>query len=188
MKKLTAILLLAILIFNWIGYRFVVDYLQHKADIQLEARLDKKQYDESQLIELKVAIHLPYQISWAEYERYDGEISLNGTLYNYVERKVSNDTLYLKCLPNTKKMHLETAKDDFFKNTNDLAQNNNSQKSGNSKTMMFKKMTGDFYQTNLLFSASLIPGPVHLFAVYVEQYLLSSTRVSPEQPPDLFVA
>ena len=107
MKKLAAILLLAILIFNWIGYRFVVDYLQHKSDRQLEARLDKNQYDESQLVELKVPIHLPYQTSWAAYERYDGEIALNGTLYKYVERKLSDDTLYLKCLPNTKKMHLE---------------------------------------------------------------------------------
>ncbi len=121
------------------GYRFIVDYLQHNADIQLEARLDNNQYDESQLIELKVPIHLPYQTSWADYERYDGEINLNGTLYKYVERKVDNDTLYLKCLPNTKKMHLETAKDDYFKNTNDSAQNNKSQKSGNSKTVVFKK-------------------------------------------------
>lgn len=188
MKKLAAILLLAILIFNWIGYRFVVDYLQHKADIQLEARLDKNQYNESQLIELKVSIHLPYQTSWAEYERYDGEISLNGTLYKYVERKVSNDTLYLKCLPNTKKMHLETAKDDYFKNTNDLAQNNNSQKSGNSKSLLFKKVIGDFDEPYLLYSASIILKPEHLFGAYVEQDLLSSPYVSPEQPPDLLVA
>ncbi|MEO6288391.1 MAG: hypothetical protein ABIO76_00635 [Ginsengibacter sp.] len=187
MKKLTAILLLAILIFNWIGYRFVVDYLQDKADIQLEARLDKNQYDESQLIELKVPIHLPYQTSWAKYERYDGEINLKGILYKYVERKVFNDTLYLKCLPNTKKMHLETAKDDYFKNTNDLAQNNNSQKSGNSKTIVFKKAMGDFDEPRLLYAVSIILNPVYLFGAYVERDLLSSPHVSPEQPPDLIV-
>ena len=188
MKKLAAILLLAILIFNWIGYRFVVDYMQHKADIQLEARLDKNQYDESQLVELKVAIHLPYQTSWAAYERYDGEITLNGTLYKYVERKVSNDTLYLKCLPNTKKMHLETAKDDYFKNTNDLAQNNNSQKSGNSKTMVFKKLIGDFDEPKVLYPGSVIMEQAQVFGLYVEQDLLSSPHVSPEQPPDLLIA
>ncbi len=187
MKKLTAILLLAILIFNWIGYRFVIDYLQHKADIQLEARLDKNQYDESALIELKVPIHLPYQTSWAQYERYDGEINLNGILYKYVERKVSNDTLYLKCLPNTKKMHLETAKDDYFKNTNDIAQNNDSQKSGKSKTVAFKKVIGDFDEPHTLYAASIILNKTQLFGLYVEQDLLSSPHVSPEQPPDLLV-
>ncbi|MEO8569759.1 MAG: hypothetical protein ABI419_11495 [Ginsengibacter sp.] len=188
MKKLTAILLLAILIFNWIGYRFVVDYLQHKADVQLEARLDKSQYDESQLIELKVRIHLPYQTSWAQYERYDGEISINGTLYKYVERKVSDDTLYLKCLPNTQRMHLETAKDDYFKNTNDLAQNNNSQKSGNSKTTVFKNLIGDFDEPRPFYSASIILSPSYLLGAYVEQNLPSSPHTSPEQPPDLFIA
>ena len=174
--------------FNWIGYRFVVDYLQHKADVQLEARLDKSQYDESQLIELKVRIHLPYQTSWAEYERYDGEISINGTLYKYVERKVSDDTLYLKCLPNTQKMHLETAKDEYFKNTNDLAQNSNSQKSGNSKATVFKNLIGDFDEPHLLYPASIILRSFHLFGPYVEHTLLSSPHISPEQPPDLTVA
>ena len=162
--------------------------MQHKADVQLEARLDKNLYDESQLIELKLPIHLPYQTSWAAYERYDGEINLNGTLYKYVERKVSDDTLYLKCLPNTKKMHLETAKDDYFKNTNDLAQNNNSQKSGNSKTIGFKQLIGDFDTPYLLYSGSIILKPLSLFGSFIEQDLLSSPHVSPEQPPDFPVA
>ena len=188
MKKLAAILLLAILIFNWIGYRFVVDYLQHKADVQLEARLDKNQYDESRLIELKVPIHLPYQNSWTAYERYDGEITLNGTLYKYVERKVSNDTLYLRCLPNIQKMHLENAKDDFFKNTNDLAQNNNSQKSGNSKTVVFKKAIGDCDEPNFLNASLVTINATQSFGIYVDQNLLSSPRVSPGQPPDLLSA
>lgn len=187
MKKLTAILLLAILIFNWIGYRFVVDYWQHKADIQLEARLDKNQYDESQLIELKIPIHLPYQTTWAGYERYDGEISLNGTLYKYVERKVSDDTLYLKCLPNTKKMHLETAKDDYFKNTNDVAANN-SKKSNNSKTIVFKKIMGECDQHNFLYNSLITQIDSHAFGIYINRNLFSAPHISPEQPPDILRA
>src|SRR6185295_4704314 len=101
---------------------------------QLEARLDKDHYNESELIELKVAIHLPYQTSWSHFERYDGEVQLNGILYKYVKRKVINDTLVLLCIPNQEKMNLQTAKNDFFKNTNDLA-NTDSKKSGNSKTI-----------------------------------------------------
>ncbi|MEP6583002.1 MAG: hypothetical protein ABJA90_01995 [Ginsengibacter sp.] len=187
MKKLAAILLLAILIFNWIGYRFVVDCLQRKADVQLEARIDRSQYDESQLIELKVSINLPYQANWTVYERYDGEITLNGTLYKYVERKVVNDTLYLKCLPNTKKMHLENAKDDYFKNTNDLAQNN-SKKSDNSKTISYKKMIGDFDKLDHLSLISIGKKSLQSFATLTNQTLVSSPHVSPEQPPDFLTA
>ncbi len=183
MKKLTAILLVIIFAFNLFGYRFVVDYLQHRADVQLEARLDKNLYDESQLLELKVPIHLPYQTSWSSFERYDGEIELNGTLYKYVERKVSNDTLYLKCLPNTKKMHLENAKDDFFKNTNDLAQNTSSKKSDNSKTATFKKL-GDFDESAFLYQPLIITKSSVAFGAYTSSDLLTSPHVSPEQPPD----
>ncbi len=187
MKKVAAILLVIIFAFNLFGYRFVVDYLQHKADRQLEARLDKNQYDESQLIELKVPIHLPYQTSWSAFERYDGEINLNGTLYKYVERKVSNDTLYLKCLPNTKKMHLEIAKDDYFKNTNDLAQNSGSKKPGNSKTSGFKKVTSDYDSYNGRSGFSLSANFSQTFAGYIPLNLISSPRISPEQPPDISI-
>ena len=96
--------------------------MQHKASDQLEVRLDKSLYDESQLIELKVPMNLPYQTNWSAYQRFDGEIEVDGIMYKYVKRKVANDTLYLMCIPNTKKMRLETAKNDFFKLSNDLAE------------------------------------------------------------------
>src|ERR1044071_4598320 len=143
-RKIASATLIFILLFNLFGYRLVVDYLQHKSDTRLEARLDKNNYNESELIELKIPIHLPYQTSWAEFERYDGEVQLDGVLYKYVKRKVINDTLVLLCIPNHQKMELQTAKNDFFKNTNDLAQNNSSKKSDNSKTLSFKKLMSEY--------------------------------------------
>src|SRR5450432_1602469 len=124
------------------GYRLVVNYMQQKLNDQLEARLDNNAYDESQLVELKIPIHLPYQTSWSSYQRFNGEIEINGILYKYVKRKVANDTLFLICIANTKKMHLQTAKDDFFKISNDL-QNNNSKKSGSSR-ITFKNLQGEY--------------------------------------------
>ncbi len=70
------------LLFNWIGYSFVADYLQYHLDIKLEKQLDAKLYNEDDLIELKLAINLPYQSNWAEYERYDGEVEFEGVIYN----------------------------------------------------------------------------------------------------------
>ncbi|MEO6637366.1 MAG: hypothetical protein ABIN25_03750 [Ginsengibacter sp.] len=184
MKKLTAILLVTIFAFNMFGYRFVVDYMQHKSDIRLVTQIDNNNYDQSQLIELKLPVHLPYQTSWASYERYDGEIEISGKLYKYVERKLSNDTLYLKCLPNTQKTNLETARNDFFKNTNDLSQNN-SKKSGNSKTVVSKNIASDYDDYNNGYQLFAGGNAMHSFAAYMHLNLTSSPHISPAQPPDV---
>ena len=117
-KKITAFLLLLLFSFNWFAYRFVIDYAQFKNNLHMEKLFDGESYDEAQLIELKIAMNLPYQTSRPDYERVDGEIEIGGILYKYVKRKVANDTLYLMCLPNIKKMHLETAKNNMFTRAN----------------------------------------------------------------------
>src|SRR5439155_4988660 len=63
LRKIASILLICLLLFNWYGYRFVTNYLQKKADSQLEARLDVNDYDESQLIEIRIELNIPYQYS-----------------------------------------------------------------------------------------------------------------------------
>lgn len=188
MKKVTAIFFLFLFAFNWFGYRLYYDYLQHKTNENLEALLDNNSYDESQLIELKIPVNLPYQTSWASYERYDGEINLNGTSYKYVKRKLSNDTLYLMCIPNTKKMRLETAKNDFFKNSNDLAQNDNSNKSDNSKSVTKNLQT---VYDDSTFGLSIISP----FTLNQKAWLqandantISSPHHAPGQPPDAMTA
>ena len=117
------------------------DCMQKQANKQLEVALDNNVYDESELVVLKLAVHLPYQTSWSSYERYNGEIELNGVKYRYVKRKLANDTLYLKCIPNTKEMKLQTAKNDFFKLTNDLVQNKNPKKADNSSNSVLKYLS-----------------------------------------------
>lgn len=163
--------------------------MQQKVSDQLEARLDKNMYNDSQLIELKVPMHLPYQTNWSAYERYDGEIEIDGMLYKYVKRKVTNDTLYVMCIPNTKKMHLETAKDDFFRLTNDLMQNDQSKKSDNSKTINFKNLQGEYDEYSFMLN-TIIPGESikSCWQTGDSQKLLSSPHISPEQPPDIIGA
>ena len=162
--------------------------MQQKASDQLEARLDKNLYDESQLIELKVPMNLPYQTNWSAYQRYDGEIEVEGIMYKYVKRKVANDTLYLMCTPNTKKMNLETAKNDFFKLSNDL-QNNNSKKSDNSKTISFKSLQGEYDEYSFaLNTLNINDDKMNSWPPTNSENLISSPHVSPEQPPDLLVA
>ena len=185
MKKITALFFLILFAFNWFGYRLVFDFMQHRATEQLETFLDNDSYDESQLVELKVPISLPYQNDWASFERYDGEIELNGTIYKYVKRKLSKDTLYLMCIPNATKMRLETAKNDFFKLSNDLVQNNHSKKTGDSKVSV-KNLQSVFYESTFLIKINS-PCSIHenFWLPSEAAKLHAAFHLSPEQPPDL---
>lgn len=112
--------------FNWFGYRFVLDYMQRKAYSKLEARIDLSDYDESQLIEIRVALNMPYQNNRSAFERHYGEVELNGEVYAYVKRKVENGFLILKCIPNQLKQKITKADNDLFIANNGFDKEQNS--------------------------------------------------------------
>ena len=162
------------------------DFMQTKANEKLEAFLDQNAYDESQLIELKIPVHNAYQNSWSGYERYNGEVELNGTTYTYVKRKLSNDTLYLMCIRNSEKMRLETAKNDFFKISNNLEQNNNSKKTEKAVT---KNLQSVFYESTFFVDINS-PLSIHenIWLPLEIPNIRNASHLSPEQPPHLIVA
>ena len=143
MRKIAAILLICLLLFNWYGYRFVTNYLQKKANNQLEARLDVNDYDESQLIEIRVALNIPYQYSWSNFERHSGEIELNGKIYAYVKRKVEDGYLVLKCIPNNVKEEIKKAGNILFTVNNGLDQADNGK--SHSTPKIFKSFSAGDY-------------------------------------------
>ena len=87
-------------------------------------QLDNHHYRESELMEVKIPLSLPYMTSWNAYERFDGEVELNGIHYNYVERKIQDDTLYLRCLPNNSKTRLYQARTDYASKTGNIPGSN----------------------------------------------------------------
>src|ERR1700733_6515901 len=123
MKRILSILLLALLLFNWLGYRFLISYMAEKANTQLETQLDENNYDGSQLVSLKIPIkYISYFSSSTTYERVDGQIEINGIQYKYVKRRIYNDSLEVLCIPNHEAMKLKAAQNEFFKFSNDLVQ------------------------------------------------------------------
>lgn len=110
MRKIAAIFLLGLLLFNWFGYRVLIGYWQERAKIKLEARLDVNDYDESQLISVKVPVtHLAYYNSSAAFERVNGSVEILGVQYKYVKRRLYNDSLELLCLPDQGAMKLRAS-------------------------------------------------------------------------------
>lgn len=116
-------MLIGVHLFNLVGYTLLFDYFIHQSNKQLIEQLDNNQYNDNELIAIKVALHTPYLSNWSDYERVDGEVEVNGIYYNYVKRKVYNDTLYLLCLPNKNKTQLNAAKIEYANKTQDAPAN-----------------------------------------------------------------
>src|SRR5258706_14293814 len=89
--------------------------MQDNADRKLESLIDNSKYDESQLIEIRVPLNMPYQQRFTEYERLYGEIEIDGKTYTYVKRKVEGDVVVLQCIANKSKQELKAIKNDWTK-------------------------------------------------------------------------
>lgn len=114
MKKLSSILLLLVFSFNLIGYKLLFGYLQLRSDQLIESQLDHNDYNESELFTIRIPLSMPYQIQNTDFERVDGEITVQGIIYKYVKRKIDKGELILQCVPDKRKMQLESGKEQLF--------------------------------------------------------------------------
>ena len=158
------------------------DYLQQRADANLEARLDNNDYDESRLIKVTMPLNMPYQNNWSDYERYDGEVEINGVHYKYVKRKIEDGKLIMLCLPNDTKMQLQANKNDFFKLVNDL-QSPSQNKSSNSGHTVKSPVTEYWQQISSWQMEALTQQPVQ-FATATSMLPVTPYTSTPVQPPD----
>ncbi|OQP50771.1 hypothetical protein A4H97_02735 [Niastella yeongjuensis] len=181
MKRAAAILLLIIFLFNWFGYRLLSDYLQHRSDTQLEARLDQQQYNEASLIEIRVPLNMPYQSISSSFERYDGEIEFNGIHYKYVKRKVENGELVLLCLPNENRMRLQNARDEFFKLVNDLQHNSQNK---NAPAGSIKSPITEYWEQQNNWQVEALARLLHQYTGYANVIPPSPLLTIPAQPPE----
>jgi hypothetical protein len=107
-----------------IGYRAWFYYAEKKADIAMEAILDKDQYDENELVCINIPLYNPYQLEQGTFERANGEVNINGKTFKCVKRKVSDGKLILLCIVDNHKTVLKKAKSDYENVANDLTSNN----------------------------------------------------------------
>jgi hypothetical protein len=183
MKKIVAILLLGMLLFNWIGYRFVMDYFENRADIAFQEKLDDNQYSQKDLISIKVPAALPYGASSPKFERVNGEITVNGITYSYVKRRFYQDSLEVLCIPNFAKTGIKNARDAFAKLANDFVNSGSSKKDAGHQAHSVKPVVQD-YTSPVAYSAqhpSLQMTSV--FAAYRQQAYQFILIKSLDKPP-----
>lgn len=143
--------MLLILAFNFCGYRLVISLLQKRVDVKLEAKIDNSDYNEAQLIEIRVSLNMPYQERYTDFERHYGEINIDGKLYTYVKRKIEGNVLVLKCIANESKQQLKQTANDLAKSNTGQEQDNN----GKKQTNTLKSFSADFDDKNHFCSLSL---------------------------------
>jgi hypothetical protein len=173
--------LLSILLFNNIGFSVICNIIQNKSDLHFEAKLDANQYNEAHLIEIKIPLKLPYTTEWKNFERYDGEIKVNGLYYKYVKRKVIIDSLVLLCLPNPTKLRLESARDDAFELVNGL-KNTSGKKAASS---ILKNLLSEYLAIENRWSLPPIESILHRIHFDNTQYLSYYTLFKSVKPPSI---
>ncbi|HRH60325.1 MAG TPA: hypothetical protein PL045_07130 [Chitinophagaceae bacterium] len=179
MKKLSAILLLTIFMFNTIGYKLWMQFAVGVANTKLEARLDDGNYSDADLLEMKIPLRLPYNNNWSDFERVNGEITVEGITYKYVKQKVYNDTLIVLCIPHESKKLIQHNAADYFGKVNGAPAGSESSK----KAEIFKKQLSDYDYDEDVANMSLY---VHINkpALYAAGILQQQYIATPWQPPD----
>jgi hypothetical protein len=183
-KRITAILLLGLLMFNWVGYQLYTAVLQQDADKTLIANLDQDKYADSDLILIKVpSVHISSYVNSKEFQRVDGNMEIEGVQYNYVKRRFNEGMLELLCIPNKTATRIQSARDEFFKLVNDLQHPGQSKKSDQQNTS-FKGFTAEYYAETTPFA---MPGQTCVMLKASDHYLLQIPTVyltRAGQPPD----
>ena len=179
LKKLIAILLLAVHLFNLGGYSLVFRYFIHQSEQQFVQQLEKNQFKDAELVEIGIPLHLPYMQNSSGFERIEGSIENNGTHYNYVKRRVFNDTLYIMCLPNRQKTQLVKEKANYAGDVNDFAPNKKDKESTAKKA----SLSTEYHNIITLYSF-VLPGAIPSKSSHKLIFLLASTSFDrPEHPP-----
>jgi hypothetical protein len=180
LKRLTAISLILIIVFNFYGYRLVITCMQSNSEAYLEKQMDENRYDEQELVSIKTKLNLPYYTSSAQYERAYGAISINGIEYQYVKRRVYNDTLELLCLPNQVKTKLQSVNNELTRALSD------GQASVPKKNATIKITLPDFFQPLKTYTASRFLLAKPNFSEYVF-YLPTVDGIKLKKPPKQFL-
>jgi hypothetical protein len=149
LKKAAAILLSALLLFNWVGYSFLTHWMEDSLTSSLDARIDGHELDESQLISVKIpAGHVSLYTNTRAFARAVGQVEVNGVHYQFVKKRLYNDSLEFICVPNQDVTRLQLAKNDFLKQVADLQQAKKSKASNTYSGQSFS-CSGDYELTGI---------------------------------------
>ena len=171
--------MMGLFLFNLIGYKFLIEHWKQESDNKLVAKIDKGDYSEESLVEVKLPAQLNYPRDMPAFERTDGEIEVNGTFYRYVKMKWYNDTLTLLCVNNAEKASLQSRQHDYYQHTADLPNSPSKKDAAGSKIFT----TDYFFEDN---QKDLVKVPSVSVSYFSYTHLLTHAAHlrAIEQPPE----
>ena len=147
----------------------------------MEQSIDRQAYSAESLVEIRVPLHMPYTNNQKQFEQFSGSIRLNGKDYNYIKRRIYNDTLILLCLPDIAKTQIKNARETYTGLLNDLPASATGKKAtGN----IYKNFTGEYEHNTIETVQPLLLSNFQQYFLHNQSLLPSSFICSPEQPPD----
>jgi hypothetical protein len=166
-KRFAAILIFMLLLFNWVGFQLYMTIAENRENGNIVTRLDNDQFSDADLISIKVpAVHLPPYVNEQQFERVNGQIEIGSRVFNYVKRRILQDSLEFLCIPNDQATLLRIAKYDFFKLVADLQAEQS--KKTNSNNNNHKTLNGEYFPENSeeLFAMHqwILPGSNHRYS------------------------
>ncbi len=139
MKRVVAIFLSLVFLFNIVGYKAVYFYQIQNADDRLETKVRNSNFASEKLITIKIPVTLPYLVDWADYQPMEGEVIYKKETYRYIKKKIARDTVFLVCIDHHEKTKLQNNSDEFFKKVNDITAETN-------KKPVLKQVKTDFFE------------------------------------------
>jgi hypothetical protein len=137
LKKFITISLLVLFCLNILGYRIIAHYYANKSSAELQVSLDQNKYKESELVSFKIPLNQPYIINTDGYESLEGNMDYNGMNYQFVKKRILNDTLEIVCIPNNTRTQIDNNKEDFTKQLADIVNTSTSKKSQGIQQLKF---------------------------------------------------
>lgn len=181
MKKFFAIAMLVLLLFNLGGYTLLFQYFIYRSDASIIENINQNHYHSKDLVEVKIPVHLVID-DWKDFALLSGTIHLKDNSYNYAELKMTKDTMYLLCIPNTAKSRLIKANNIYAKQVSDIPLNKESH------TTAIKKSINDIQcnysaslYKNMFFEENLKSGYYH----YESSPVINRSIQVQGQPPEI---
>ena len=162
--------------------------MQHRIDVSMDASLDKKMYDENELISIKKPITVPYYNNSSDYTIINGETEYKGVLYKYVKCRIYKDSLEMLCIPNHSKQQWQLAAEQYGKSVNDIPQQVNNKKSPTpGKNIISKNLFSEF--EDIIKQEFMFYNELHksLYSSLPLRPVKDPLDKSLEQPPDVFL-
>ena len=113
LKKLAAISFLFLLLFNAFGYYMLFGYEQKQARQETVSSIHDM--PESSFMVVKMLVSPYAHVADRDFEYVEGEFLKDGKTYNYVKKRIVNDSLELYCLNNVRQDQLTAQFNDFVK-------------------------------------------------------------------------